>query len=159
MDYTTNYNLGKPEDGARNAGQTMNGNMDIIDAAIDEGIRLLSDVAVGTDLSTVGQTTVYITPTGKVMKPFGFFLKAAGDVGANLAFTAGRSTALTDFISTINGDNLDADGDMIWVQPVPSATPPTIKIYAAGVIFQFDLTVAGNAVAGRIFFYGTLHDA
>jgi len=33
-DYTTNYSFAKPEDGARNAGQAMNGNMDIIDTEI-----------------------------------------------------------------------------------------------------------------------------
>lgn len=31
MDYTTNYSLAKPEDGARNAGQAVNGNMETID--------------------------------------------------------------------------------------------------------------------------------
>ena len=36
MDYTTNYNLAKPEDGAYNWGQAMNGNMDILDAKIKE---------------------------------------------------------------------------------------------------------------------------
>lgn len=123
------------------------------------GIGLLADVAITTDLSTVGQTTVYTVPTGKVCIPFAGFLRAAGDVGADLAFTMGQVGALTDFIGTTNGDNLDAAGDGIWILPVPSATPAKVKTYAAGTVIQFDLTVAGNAVAGRLFWFGTLYNA
>jgi len=36
MDYTTNYGFAKPEDAARNWGNTMNGNMDLIDQTIYE---------------------------------------------------------------------------------------------------------------------------
>lgn len=42
MDYTTNYNLAKPEDGARNAGQAVNGNIDIIDAEMFKARNLIT---------------------------------------------------------------------------------------------------------------------
>jgi hypothetical protein len=122
------------------------------------GIGLLADVAI-TDLSSVAQTTLYTVPTGKVLFLFAAMLRAAADVGANLAFTIGKVGALTDFIGTTNGDNLDAAGDGIWILPVPSATPATIKTYAAGTVIQLDVTVAGNAVAGRLFLFGMLYDA
>jgi len=122
------------------------------------GIGLLADVAI-TDLSSVAQTTLYTVPTGKVFFLFAAMLRAAADVGANLAFTIGKVGALTDFIGTTNGDNLDAAGDGIWILPVPSATPATIKTYAGGTVIQFNVTVAGNAVAGRLFLFGMLYDA
>jgi len=122
----------------------------------DEGISKLADVAITTDLSTVGQTTFYTVPPNNACIPFAGFLKADGDVGANLEFTMGQVGALTDFIGTTNGDNLDADEDGIWILPIPSATPAKVKVYPAGTVLQFDLTVAGNAVAGRLFFWGML---
>jgi hypothetical protein len=124
----------------------------------EKSIALVSDTAIA-DLSATGQTTLYTVPTGKVFLPTEVWLRAAGDVGANLAFTVGRSTALTDFVGTTNGDNLDAAGDAILVKPVPSATPATNKTYAAGVIIQIDVAVAGNAVAGRVWLFGFLYDA
>jgi len=72
--------------------------------------------------------------------------------------TIGRSTALTDFVGTTNGDNLDADEDVILIAPVPSATPATNKLYAAGVIISIDVAVAGNAVAGVVYLFGFLID-
>lgn len=119
---------------------------------------LLSDTAVA-DLSAVADTTIYTVPTGKVLVPNFAFLRAAGDVGAALVCSIGQNTAETDFVGNTNGDNLDAAGDMILMMPVPSATPATLKTYAAGTVIEFSVSVGGNAVAGRVFFYGTLYDA
>lgn len=124
----------------------------------EEGIGLVSDTAVA-DLSAVTATTLYTVPAGKVFVATEVWLRSAADVGGSLAFTIGRSTALTDFVGTTNGDNLDVAGDCILVKPVPSATPATNKSYAAGVIIQFKVSVAGNGVAGRVFLFGFLYDA
>lgn len=127
-------------------------------AALNENaITLLSTTAIA-DLSSVAATTLYTVPTGKKLVLTEAWLECAGDVGASLAFTMGRSTAKTDFVGTTNGDNLDADEDIILVKPVPSATPATNKIYAAGVIIQIDVTVGGNAVAGVVYLFGFLID-
>ena len=119
---------------------------------------LLSDTAIA-DLSAVADTTVYTVPTGKVLVLNFAYLRAAGDVGADLVCSIGQAGAETDFVGNTNGDNLDAAGDMILMAPVPSATPATLKTYAAGTVIEFSVSVAGNAVAGRLFLYGTLYDA
>lgn len=111
------------------------------------------------DLSSTGATTLYTVPTGKVCIPVMAWLKVEGDVGAALVCSIGRSTALTDFVGATNGDNLDADEDAILMMPVPSATPATNKTYAAAVIIQFNVSVAGNAVAGKVWLFGFLFDA
>lgn len=124
----------------------------------EKAIALVSTTNI-TDLSSVAATTLYVVPAGKIFIPTEAWMEVEGDVGANLAFTMGRSTALTDFIGTTNGDNLDAAGDCIVIKPVPSATPPTNKRYAAAVIFQINVTVGGNAVAGKVHLFGILRDA
>ena len=127
-------------------------------AALNESaITLLSSTAIASFAAT-GATTLYTVPTGKKLVLTEAWLETAGDVGASLAFTIGRSTALTDFVGTTNGDNLDADEDIIIVKPVPSATPSTNKIYAAAVAIQLNVAVAGNAVAGVCHLFGFLID-
>jgi len=127
-------------------------------AALNENaITLLSTTAVA-DLSSATATALYTVPVGYKLCLSHAYLEVAGDVGASLAVTIGRSTALTDFVGTTNGDNLDADEDVILIAPVPSATPATNKLYAAGVIISIDVAVAGNAVAGVVYLFGFLID-
>jgi hypothetical protein len=123
----------------------------------ESAITLLNTTSIAS-LASVAATSLYTVPTGKKAVLFAAALETAGDVGASLAFTIGRSTAKTDFVGTTNGDNLDADEDIIWVLPVPSATPEKCKIYPAATIIQIDVTVAGNAVAGVVYLFGFLID-
>lgn len=125
----------------------------------EKSVALLSTTTVTTNLATTGATTLYTVPVGKTLILDHAYLTAGGDVGANLALTIGRSTALTDFAGTTNGDNLDAASDCILIAPVPSATPTTQKVYAAGVIIQINIAVAGNAVSGIVDLYGMLKTA
>ena len=122
----------------------------------EKTVSLLSTTTVGTDLSTTGVTTLYTVPAGKSLVISHAHLTAGGDVGASLAFTIGQVGALTDFIGTTNGDNLDAASDVIKVQPVPSATPATNKVYAAGTVIQINIAVGGNAVSGIVDLFGYL---
>jgi len=127
-------------------------------AALNENaITRLSTTAVA-DLSSETQTTLYTVPVGYKLCLTEAWLEVAGDAGAALVVTIGRSTALTDFVGTTNGDNLDADEDIILMKPVPSATPATNKLYAASVIIQIDVATAGNAVAGVVYLFGFLID-
>lgn len=119
------------------------------------GITLLSATTIA-DLSSVAATTLYTVPAGYKCIPTEAWLEVGGNVGANLVCSIGRSTALTDFVGSTNGDNLDADEDVILMAPVPSATPSTNKTYAAAVIIQFNVSVAGNAVAGKVYLFGFL---
>ncbi len=124
----------------------------------EKGLALLSSTAIA-DMTSVAATALYTVPVGKTCILSHAWLKVTADMGANLAFTLGRSTALTDWITVINGDNLNAALDCIYCAPVPSATPATLKEYAAGVIISLDLTVAGNAGAGTFYLFGFLDDA
>lgn len=125
---------------------------------VENAITMLSDTAVA-DLSSETETTLYTVRTGKICILTHAYLRAAGDVGAALVVTIGQDTAETDFIGSTNGDNLDAAGDVIVLAPVPSATPATLKSYAAATVIKFDVATAGNAVAGRVFLFGFEYDA
>lgn len=118
------------------------------------GSALLSTTTVTTNLSTTGVTTIYTVPIGKTCILHFAYLTAGGNVDANLAFTIGQVGALTDFVGTTNGDNLDAANDCILIAPVPSATPSTQKQYTAGEIIQINIAVGGNAVSGIVDLYG-----
>ena len=118
-------------------------------------ITLLSSTTIA-DLSSAAATTLYTVPAGYKAIPTEAWLEVGGNVAAALVCSIGRSTALTDFVGSTNGDNLDADEDVILMAPVPSATPATNKTYAAGVIIQFNVSVAGNAVAGKVYLFGFL---
>lgn len=127
-------------------------------ARADSGVgnEFLLSVTTIADLSSVAATTLYTVPTGKKLVLTEAWLKVEGDVGANLAFTVGQAAALTDWVGTTNGDNLDADEDVIIIKPVPSATPSTNKMYPAGTVIKIDVAVGGNAVAGTVYLYGFL---
>ncbi len=124
----------------------------------EKSIALLSITAIA-DMTSVSATELYTVPPDKTCILAFAWLKGTADLGNNLAFTLGRSTALTDWITLINGDNLNANLDVIYCAPVPSATPATLKEYAAGVIISLDLTVAGDAGAGTFYLFGFLDDA
>ena len=124
----------------------------------ESAVALLSETTIA-DFSSAVETEIYVVPTGKVLYPDKAIVEADGDVGASLAMTIGQNGAETDFVGTTNGDNLDADNDFILMAPVPSATPATLKKYAAATSIRFDVAVAGNAVAGKVLFFGILRDA
>ena len=125
----------------------------------EKGIALLVAPVAVADLSSEIQTTLYTVPIAKTCLLDHAKIRVAGDVGANLVLTIGQVGALTDFVGTTNGDNLDAAGDAIRMAPVPSATPDTEKEYTAGEIIQIDVATAGNAVAATVYLYGTEDDA
>ena len=121
-------------------------------------IALLSTTAIA-DMTAVAATELYTVPPGKTCILAFAWLKVTADQGATLVFTLGRSTALTDWITTIAGDNLNAALDTIYIAPVPSATPATLKEYAAGVIISIDITAGGTGGAGTFYLFGFLDDA
>ena len=124
----------------------------------EKGLYKLTSSPVNLDLSGTGQTTIYTTPTGKIMIPFGVGLIAGADCGASV-LTIGRSTALTDFIASITLGNIDAVDNMAWLQPVPNAIPVVLKTYAAGVLFQVDVTTALGGATNPVDLFGWLKDA
>lgn len=126
--------------------------------AVKEVLSILSVTTIA-DFSSVAETTIYTIPTGDVCYLHSAFLEADANIGANLVCSIGQNGAETDFVGATNGDNLDADNDFILLAPVPSATPATLKKYAAGTVIKFDVSVGGNAVAGQLILFGILRTA
>ncbi len=127
----------------------------------ESGLSLLSDTAGGvtvlTSVAVEAIQTLYTVPIGKTLILSHAIVEIDGDAGANLVITIGSGAGATDFVGTTNGDNLDADGDCIIVAPVPSATPATLKAYAAGTVISLDVATAGNAVTGSVYLFGILY--
>src|SRR4030042_4044934 len=115
---------------------------------------LLSTTSV--NLNAVAATVLYTVPPGKTaIMAFAWIRTSYTGSHAALVFTIGLSTALTDWIGTTNGDNLAADGDVIIVSPVPSATPAKLQEYTAGEVVSIDVTVAvGAATTGTLYLFG-----
>lgn len=109
------------------------------------------------DFSGVGQTTLYTVPTGKLFIPVFAVIRCGSDAG-NTDVTLGRSGSLTDFLGTTQLDNLDADGDQVLLMPVPQDPPLQLKTYAAGVLFQIDVTVASGGATNYVDLFGYLVD-
>ncbi len=105
--------------------------------------------------NAIAATTLYTVPAGKTFVPAVAIIRAGADAGAT-DVTFGRVGALTDWLGTIQLDNLDADGDQVKVE-VTNANPPSkSKTYAAGVVFQIDVTVAAGGAINRIDLFGYL---
>lgn len=118
------------------------------------GIYPLSGV-VTVSLAATGQTTLYTVPTGyKAIPVFLDFI--AGADASTSTFTAGRSTALTDFLGTQTLSGINADEDVAHCWPVPNATPVLSKTYAAGVIIQIDVTSAVGGATNQAILWGYL---
>jgi len=133
----------------------------VIFPALGSVLRLLSDTASGitalTDLSVEAIQTLFTVPTGKTCILSHAIVEVSGDAGASGVFTIGQGAGATDFVGTTNVDNLDADGDCILMMPVPSATPATLKAYAAGSVISLDVATGANAVTGSCYLFGFLY--
>jgi len=125
--------------------------MDVLEAV--ESIIKVSTTTV--DFSGAGQTTLYTVPTGKTFIPIMAIIRAGADAAAT-DVTFGRVGALTDWLGTIQLDNLDADGDQVKVE-VTNANPPTkSKTYAAGQVFQIDVTLGAGGATNYVDLFGYL---
>ncbi len=120
------------------------------------GLSLLSTTAI-TDMSDADIQTLFTVPTGKTCILSHAILEVSGDAGASGVLTIGSGASASDFVGTTNVDNLDADGDCILMMPVPSATPATLKAYAAATVISLDVATAANAVTGSLYLFGILY--
>lgn len=105
--------------------------------------------------NATGQTTLYTVPTGQIFIPTMAIIRAGADAAAT-DVTFGRVGALTDWLNTIQLDNLDADGDQVKVEATNANPPSKSKTYAAGVVFQIDVTVAAGGVTNYVDLFGYL---
>jgi hypothetical protein len=125
----------------------------LIDTSEEEIMMKVSTTVV--DFSAVAATTLYTVPIGQIFIPTMAVIRA----GANAALTDvtfGRVGALTDWLGTIQLDNLDAAGDQVKIEAVNNATPVKQKTYAEDVVFQIDVTVAQGGVTNYVDLFGFL---
>lgn len=116
-------------------------------------VALLSTTTVSH--AGLAQTTLLTVPTGYKFLPDHVDIEAAGDE-ADTDITLGASGALTDFMGTTQLDNLDAADDIVTVRPIPADPPLKQKVYAAGIVFQVDVTAANGNAGNTYYLYGTL---
>ena len=122
----------------------------------ESAVTLLSTTTVSLAADT--NTTIYTVPTGKRMVPHSALLVAAADASTS-DISIGITAAGTDFVGVTNLDNLDAQYDAVILAPVPSATPATLKTYAAGSVIVAKVANQAGAAGNTLYFYGTLYDA
>ena len=107
--------------------------------------------------NAVAATTLYTVPPGKLFIPVLAVIRAGADAVLT-DVTFGRVGALTDWLGTIQLDNLDADGDQVKVEQTNANPPTKSKTYAAGVVFQIDVTVAQGGIINYVDLFGFLID-
>jgi hypothetical protein len=120
----------------------------------EKGVLIMETTTVAHNAAA--QTTLYTVPPGKRFIPDHVKIIAAGDEAAT-DITLGQVGALTDFMNTTQLDNLDAQYDMVKVQPIPADPPVKQKSYAAGTVFQVDVTAANGNAGNTYILYGTLY--
>lgn len=104
---------------------------------------------------TVAATTLYTVPAGQIFIPTMAVIRAGADAAAT-DVTFGRVGALTDWLGTIQLDNLDASGDQVKIEQSIANPPTKAKTYAAGVVFQIDVTVAAGGATNYVDLFGYL---
>ncbi len=120
----------------------------------DDVVRLLSTTTVA--LNANGDTTLYTVPTGKRCILHYAKLVAGADAGTS-DISIGQNTAETDFVGVTNLDNLDAQYDAVLLAPVPSATPATLKSYAATTVIEAQVANQAGGATNTLYLYGTLY--
>ena len=122
----------------------------------ENALTLISSTTVA--FNAVAATTLYTVPTGKLFVPAFIDVRAGADAVLT-DVTFGRSTAKTDWLGTMQLDNLDADGDQVLLMPVPQDPALKLKTYAAGVLFQCDVIVAQGGASNKVDLFGYLVNA
>lgn len=128
----------------------------LIDTSEEEIMMKVSTTTV--DFSGAGQTTLYTVPAGQIFIPTMACVRVGSDAGIT-DLTFGRVGALTDWMNTIQLDNLNADGDQAMIGSFSNATPAPFKTYAAGVVFQVDVIAALGGATNHIDMFGFLVNA
>ena len=110
---------------------------------------------VTVSLAAAAATTLYTVPTGYTAVIDHVDLILGADASTSV-ITIGRSTALTDFLDSQTLSDLDADGDVGRLMPVPNATTVKQKSYAAGTIIQVNVTTGNGGATNYMIVWGYL---
>ena len=120
----------------------------------ENALTLLSATTVS--LAANGSTTIYTVPAGKRCILSHAILVAGADASTS-DISIGITAAGIDFVGVTNLDNLDTQNDAMLLAPVPSATPATLKSYAAGAaIIALVANFAGGAT-NTLYLFGILY--
>ena len=117
-------------------------------------LTLLSTTTV--PLNADGDTTIFTVPTGLRCILDHAKLVAGADASTS-DISIGQNGAETDFVGVTNLDNLDAANDIVLLAPVPSATPATLKSYAAATVIQAQVANQAGGATNTLYLYGTLY--
>ena len=121
-------------------------------------IALLSKTAL-TSLAVESERSLYTVPVGKTCILCFAWIKFADDPGDAGVLTIGQNGAETDWVATINTDNISAALSVAPIGPIFNATPPELIEYVAGELIVLDVATAANAVTATVYLFGFLDDA
>ena len=120
----------------------------------EKACTLLSTTTVS--LAADANTTLYTVPVGKRCILSHAIIVAGADAGTS-DISIGQNGATTDFIGVNNLDNLNAQYDAMLLAPVPSATPATLKSYAAGTVIEATVANQAGGATNTVYLFGTLY--
>ncbi len=120
----------------------------------ESAITLLSSTIVS--LAANASTTIYTVPVGKTCILAYAELEMGADPNAT-DVSIGITAAGTDFVTTIDCNLATADGDVLRIAPVPSATPATLKAYQAGEVIIAKVTNFAGGATNTLSLFGFLY--
>lgn len=120
--------------------------------ASSEAVLATGTIALNAD----GNTTLFTVPTGRRAILTKFILIAGADAGST-DITIGQAGALTDFLNTQQTDNLNAANDVGIFMPVPNATAPGIKSYAASTVIKAAVANQAGGATNTYYLMGIVY--
>ena len=113
------------------------------------------------DFNDTADHTIYTVPTGKSFIPTMIVIHTLSGDMASASFSAGKSSAKTDFVVTITCSGANGTTKILVIRPDYNATPAAgsglMTIITAGETFVIDmLTAAGVACTGTVDLFGYL---
>ena len=121
----------------------------------ENAVSLLSATIVS--LAADADTTLYTVPVGKRLILDHALLVLGADAGTS-DLSIGQNGATTDFLPVQNLDNLNAQYDVGYLCPVPSATPALPqKSYAAGTVIKATVANQAGGATNTLYLYGMLY--
>lgn len=123
--------------------------------AKEKTVALLSSTTVS--FAADADTELYTVPVGKRCILHHAAAVAAATAGASTTISIGQNGATTDFIPASTLSNLDAQYDMVILEPIMNATPLKLKSYAAATVIEATIASQSGAGSNTVYLYGTLY--
>ena len=120
---------------------------------VRSGLLSVTTVSFAAD----ADTTLYTVPTGYRCALSHAIVVAADDAGATTDLSIGAAAAGTDWVDAITLSNLDAQYDVVKVEPIMADPPPKIKSYAAATVIEAKIANQSGAAGNTIYLYGMLY--